>query len=100
MVAFTLNYIIGVREAPKSGGFYEPLIFGTATLEAFENPNTNFTSTGKNINTVLADHGNATIERVFATNTTAAYLLSDNSVVFCGTFRNQSRSFVAPAQAL
>ena len=95
-VAFTLNYIIGVREAPKSGGFYEPLIFGTATLEAFENPNTNFTSTGKNINTVLADHGNATIERVFATNTTAAYLLSDNSVVFCGTFRNQSRSFVAP----
>ena len=50
-IAFTLNYIIGVREAPKSGGFYEPLIFGTATLEAFENPNTNFTSTGKNINT-------------------------------------------------
>lgn len=99
-IAFTLNYMIGVRQAPKMGGFYDQLVFGPAVLEAFENPSTDFTSKGKSLTKVLAEHAvdgkDATVERVFTTSTTVAYMLSDNAVVFCGSFKNQSRSFIAP----
>ena len=99
-IAFTMNYIIGVRMPPAGGGLYEPLVFGPAVLESFEQPSTDFTSVGAKIKSTLREHGqngkDATIERVFATATTVAYQLSDNAVLFGGAFQNQERSYVAP----
>lgn len=99
-IAFTMNYIIGVRMPPAGGGLYEPLVFGPAVLESFEQPSADFTSVGAKIKSTLREHGqngkDATIERVFATATTVAYQLSDNTVLFGGAFQNQERSYVAP----
>ena len=99
-IAFTMNYIIGVRMPPAGGGLYEPLVFGPAVLESFEQPSADFTSVGAKIKSTLREHGqngkDATIERVFATATTVAYQLSDNTVLFGGAFQNRERSYVAP----
>ena len=99
-IAFTMNYIIGVRMPPAGGGLYEPLVLGPAVLESFEQPSADFTSVGAKIKSTLREHGqngkDATIERVFATATTVAYQLSDNTVLFGGAFQNQERSYVAP----
>ncbi len=100
-VAFTLSYMIGVRRAPSFGGIYDPLVFGPAVLESFETPSVDFTSKGENINTILKKHADAdgkaaTITNIYTTATTVAYKLSDNSVVFCGSFKNQERSYIAP----
>ena len=99
-IAFTLNYVIGVRMPPENSGIYDPLVFGPAVLESFEQPSADFTSVGSKIKTTLHEHAvdgkDATIEHVYATTTTVAYQLSDNTVLFGGSFKNQERSYVAP----
>lgn len=94
-IAFTLNYVVGVR---MSGS--KVLEFGTAKIDTFENPKTDFESkSGTPIKDLLRKHGadgkSATIEKVYATATTVAYMLSDHTLVFCGSFKNQTRSYVA-----
>ena len=38
-IAFTLNYVVGVRMPPAGGGLYEPLVFGPAVLRVlYEQP--------------------------------------------------------------
>lgn len=100
-VAFTLNYIVGLRMPPENGGMYEPLIFGPAVLESFEQPKYDFAaSSGTGISTLLREHGtngqDATIEHIWATNTTVCYMLSDHTLVFGGSLKNQERSYVKP----
>ncbi len=95
-IAFTLNYIVGVR---ASGN--KILELGTAKLDTFENPKYSFEDkSGTAIRDLLRKHGtngeSATVEHVYATSTTVAYMLSDHTLVFGGSFKNQNRSYVAP----
>ena len=94
-IAFTLNYIVGVR---ASGS--KILELGTAKLDTFENPKYDFEDkSGTPIKELLRQHGtngeSATVEHVYATTTTVAYMLSDHTLVFGGSFKNQKRSYVA-----
>lgn len=94
-ITFTLNYIVGVRTSGT-----KILELGSAKLDTFENPKYDFKDkNGTPIKDLLKKHGtngeSATVEHVYATTTTVAYMLSDHTLVFGGSFKNQMRSYVA-----
>lgn len=102
-IAFTGSSIIAIRRAPEDGSDYEPIYMGTSSNKSFTSPKKNYTDElGTPIAEILAEHSKdgeqVTIKNVYGGYESVIYQLSDNTLYFGGSFKNQTTSFVAPPE--